>query len=405
MTTSILHRATGIALYGGVILLAIWFVAAAFGDGPLGVVHIVFASWIGQVILFLANEADLSVDDYASALDSATSDYSVKEDITAAYLLGRWDSATLRVIGGVRMEHTRNELNGNVVTDDEDNLDLPLVEPVHYTRNYTDWLPSLTFRYSPQQNLVFRLAGYKTLVRPKLSAMAPRSIVNEDNEAEFGNPGLLPYEAWNADIGAAYYFSGNGAISIGAFYKDIKNYAVTQSFDDYTYEGVTYDQFTTTINGDSAKIAGFEASYSQVYDMLPAPFDGLLTQFNYTYTHSKATLADGREIYLPAASRNTFNVVLGFDKGPIDLRLAGTYRDKYLDEVGDSAEEDRWVNDHFQLDFSAKFRVLKNVRLTLDVININNAKYFAYQEFGGTQRLLQFEKYGPTFKFGVKADF
>ena len=168
---------------------------------------------------------------------------------------------------------------------------------------------------------------------------------------------------------------------------------------------MTYDQFTTTINGDSAKIVGFEASYSQVYDMLPAPFDGLLTQFNYTYTHSKATLADGREIYLPAASRNTFNVVLGFDKGPIDLRLAGTYRDKYLDEVGDSADEDRWVNDHFQLDFSAKFKVLKNVRLTLDVININNAKYFAYQEFGGAQRLLQFETYGPTYKFGVKADF
>lgn len=57
MITSILHRATGIALYGGVILLAIWFVAAAFGDGPLGVVHIVFASWIGQVILFLATWA------------------------------------------------------------------------------------------------------------------------------------------------------------------------------------------------------------------------------------------------------------------------------------------------------------------------------------------------------------
>ncbi|WEK46020.1 MAG: TonB-dependent receptor [Candidatus Andeanibacterium colombiense] len=354
---------------------------------------------------FLDNEADLSINDYASALDSATSDYSVKEDVTAAYLLGRWDSATLRAIGGVRMEHTRNELNGNVVTDDEDTYDLPLVEPVQYKRSYTNWLPSLTFRYTPQDNLVFRLAGYKTLVRPKLAAMAPRSTVNEDNEAEFGNPDLLPYEAWNADIGAAYYFSGNGAISIGGFYKDIKNYAVTQTFDNYTCEGETYDQFTTTINGDSARVIGFEASYSQVYDMLPAPFDGLLTQLNYTYTDSKATLADGREISMPNASRNTFNVVLGFDKGPIDMRLSGTYRDKYLDEVGDSAEEDRIVNNHFQLDFSAKFKVMENLRLTLDVININNAKYFAYQNFGGAQRLLQYEEYGPTFKFGAKVTF
>lgn len=354
---------------------------------------------------FLDNEADLSINEYASALDSATSDYSVKEDITAAYLLGRWDSATWRAIGGVRMEHTHNELNGNVVTDDEDNLDLPLVEPVQYERNYTNWLPSLTLRYSPEDNLVFRLAGYKTLVRPKLSAMAPRSTVNEDNEAEFGNPDLLPYEAWNADAGVAYYFSGNGAISLGGFYKDIKNYAVTQSFTDFTYEGVTYDEFTTAINGDSAEVMGIELSYSQAYTMLPAPLDGLLTQFNYTYTHSKATLADGREIHMPAASRNTFNVVLGYDKGPIDLRLAGTYRDKYLDEVGGDAEEDRWVNNHFQLDLSAKFKVMENLRLTFDAINLNNAKYFAYQDFGGAQRLLQFEKYGPTFKFGVKANF
>ncbi|HTN14607.1 MAG TPA: TonB-dependent receptor [Sphingomonadaceae bacterium] len=358
---------------------------------------------------FLANEENLSIDDYKSALDSATDDYSVKEDITAAYLLGRWDSATLRAIGGVRMEHTHNELNGNVVTDDEDNLDLPTVEAVQYTRNYTNWLPSLTLRYTPQDNLVFRLAGYKTLVRPKLSAMAPRSTVNEDNKAEFGNPNLLPYEAWNADAGVAYYFSGNGAISLGGFYKDIKNYAVKQIFDDYTYEGETYDQFTTTINGDSARVMGFEASYSQAYTMLPAPFDGLLTQLNYTYTDSKATLADGREISMPAAARNTFNVVLGYDKGPIDLRLAGTYRDKYLDEVsGDregAAKSDRWVNNHFQLDFSAKFKVMENLRLTFDAINLNNAKYFAYQDFGGAQRLLQFEKYGPTFKFGVKANF
>ena len=57
MATSILHRATGIGLYGGVILLAIWFVAAALGDGPLFVVHEIFASWIGQVILFLATWA------------------------------------------------------------------------------------------------------------------------------------------------------------------------------------------------------------------------------------------------------------------------------------------------------------------------------------------------------------
>jgi succinate dehydrogenase / fumarate reductase cytochrome b subunit len=52
MTMSIVHRATGITLYCGTVLLALWFVAAAFGDSSLDVVHWVFASWLGQVILF-----------------------------------------------------------------------------------------------------------------------------------------------------------------------------------------------------------------------------------------------------------------------------------------------------------------------------------------------------------------
>ena len=35
----------------------------------------------------------------------------------------------------------------------------------------------------------------------------------------------------------------------------------------------------------------------------------------------------------PRSTSYTFNVVLGYDKGPLDIRLAGTYRDRYLDEI------------------------------------------------------------------------
>ena len=89
----------------------------------------------------------------------------------------------------------------------------------------------------------------------------------------------------------------------------------------------------------------------------------------------------------------------------MNLRLSGTFRDRYLDEVGDDATEDRWVDKHFQLDFSGKLKVTDNIRLTLDVININNARYFAYQNFESAQRLLQFEQYGQTVKFGARVNF
>ena len=54
MTMSIVHRATGIALYAATVLLMIWFLAAAAGNGALDVVHLVYGSGIGQIILFLA---------------------------------------------------------------------------------------------------------------------------------------------------------------------------------------------------------------------------------------------------------------------------------------------------------------------------------------------------------------
>ena len=50
--TSILHRITGVVLGAGAILLTLWLVSAAAGDGPFSIVQAFFASWIGRIILF-----------------------------------------------------------------------------------------------------------------------------------------------------------------------------------------------------------------------------------------------------------------------------------------------------------------------------------------------------------------
>jgi TonB-dependent receptor len=368
---------------------------------------------------FNANRAGFELNPLDSTAASAESDYSVDEDVTAAYILGRWDSDTLRIVGGVRMERTKNRISGNILTfipEEEDEEGEVIQEEgvaiasQSFRRSYTDWLPSLTIRYEPVRDLVLRAGGYKSLVRPKLSQLAPRAVI-EDNEGEFGNPALKPYKAWNIDLSAEYYFDRNAAVSAGFFWKDIKDYVVEQTTQDVLYNGVLLDQATTFVNGDSAKIKGFEFSYNQAFSFLPAPFDGLLAQFNYTYTDAKGTVfadgdaADPRKIALPSASKNTFNAVLGYEKGPLSLRVAGTYRDKYLDEVGGAAEEDRYVDDHFQLDLSAKYRVTEGVRVFAEWVNVTDAPYFAYQNFEGGRRLLQYEDYSWTIKFGVSANF
>lgn len=52
MTTSIVHRITGCALYFGTLLVAWWLIAAATSREYFDFVSWVFGSWIGQLVLF-----------------------------------------------------------------------------------------------------------------------------------------------------------------------------------------------------------------------------------------------------------------------------------------------------------------------------------------------------------------
>lgn len=376
--------------------------------------------------IFFGDRDAFELNEIDTIYDSAVEDYSVSEDIMAGYLLARFDSATLRVIGGVRYEHTRNDIRANTVTLFEEDATLPdgsvadedtvVIAPNAFKRKYEDWLPSLNIRWEPSRDLVLRLAGYKSLVRPKLSKLAPRFVIeqndDDEREGEFGNPELKPYKAWNFDASIEYYLPHNGALTAAFFYKDVKNFIVDVNYEDPgVYNGIAYDEATIPLNGDSAKVWGIELSYAQAFRFLPAPFDGLIAQANYTYTDAKGDvptdgdLSELREISLPSTSKHTFNVALGYEKGPVSLRVAGTYRSRYLDELGDDAEEDRFVDNHFQVDLSAKYRITRNVQIFYEWININNAKYFAYNKLGGRRNLYQFEEYNWTMKGGIKVNF
>jgi succinate dehydrogenase / fumarate reductase cytochrome b subunit len=52
MMLSILHRATGVALYAGTLLLAWWLLAAATGPEAYAQVQAVSSSWFGRLVLF-----------------------------------------------------------------------------------------------------------------------------------------------------------------------------------------------------------------------------------------------------------------------------------------------------------------------------------------------------------------
>ena len=395
------------------------------------------ASYTGASDFFRANRDAFELQEIDSAFDSAAEDYTIEEDIYAGYLLGRWESDTLTVIGGVRHEYTQTDIIGNYTLLVEEGGSLPdgtiaeddtvIVNPQTTPANYGFWLPSLNVRFEPVSDLVLRAAGYRSLVRPGFAQLAPRFITERNDEdeveGEFGNPNLDPYQAWNFDAGVEYYFGGNGAISAGFFYKDVSDYIVTVTYeaeDDelLAFNGIAFNEAAIPVNGDNAEVWGIELGFAMQWDMLPAPFDGILTQANYTYTDATATISDSsldlfgqgfggglNTIPLPASSEHTVNGVLGYEKGPVSLRLAGTYRDDYLDELSGDPEEYRFVDSHFQLDASARLTVTDGVQVFVEAINLTDAEYFAYNSVGGRRNNYQYEIYGRTFKGGVRVTF
>ncbi|HWK42480.1 MAG TPA: TonB-dependent receptor [Croceibacterium sp.] len=369
---------------------------------------------------YAANGTDgMEINPFDTLLASAAEDYTAGEDIVAGYLMGRFDSSDLRIIGGVRVEQTTNDFLGNRLEVNEDD-ETVTVTPLTFSRKYTDWLPSLTLRYEPARNVVLRGGAFRSVMRPKLSDIAPRFVIEENDEGErkgsFGNPDLNPYRAWNFDLSAEYYFARNAVIQGGLFYKQIDDFIVEAKFEEDdapyngVYNGVPFTEANIPLNGDKATVKGFEFAYSQALDFLPGALDGLLVNFNYTYTDAEGQLADGtslegRRIPLAQSAKHTFNAVLGYEKGPISLRAAGAYRSKYLDEIGGDADEDRYVDQHFQIDLTAKYNVTKNFQLIAEVVNVLDEPFLAYQDYEGRHRLLQYDELGRTVKFGVKATF
>lgn len=51
MMMSITHRITGVALYGGMLLVVWWLTAAAISDGYFEFVNGLMASWFGRIVL------------------------------------------------------------------------------------------------------------------------------------------------------------------------------------------------------------------------------------------------------------------------------------------------------------------------------------------------------------------
>ena len=343
----------------------------------------------------------LNPGDYYDEQESRANDFKMREDINAAYVMNTVDIDDWRFIAGMRYEGTEFEAKGTGVRDGA-------FEAQDTQRDYHHWLPGLHARYQLDKNTQLRAAWTNAVVRPTFGQLAPGFVI-DDGEASFGNPNLKPLESSNFDLGIEHYMGQAGTVSAFLFYKDIKNFVYNNDLAG-SGEWVDFTEAHTYANGDSAKLYGLELAYSQKFDWLPAPWNGLLLGANTTFSRSSASIEGfdqgtgrnrKRDIDLPNQSDTVGNLMLGWEDDTLSLRLSANYKSQYLYELAGISDKahDLHVDAQTFVDFSARYSLTKNLQVSFEAQNLTDQPYFVYS--GHRRYNNQYEEYGPTYSLGL----
>jgi iron complex outermembrane recepter protein len=348
---------------------------------------------------------------------------SQQEKTAAMYMMANYgfDDLAMPIDGnfGVRVIQTDNVAHGNLVVNDVTAPGGELVlkgssADFDANNSYTHVLPSFNLRMKATDDLFIRFAASKAIWAPSFSDMQARMAisgsVNTDGELKFSlsqdtNPYLEPMTANQFDLSAEWYFDEHGGMAhVAYFNKQVKDFfrRGQTPFNVAGADGQVISGTATWLaNVGSADINGIEIGVSKFFDALPAPFDGLGMQANYTYIDSKAKIpatVDGavpidtdRSAYgqmpVDQLSKNAFNLIGMYEKDGFSARLAYSWRSKYLIAWGGNgfdpdfnfgdagkARLPVYNNDYGQLDASVSYTFLDNYTVTAEATNLLKEK-------------------------------
>lgn len=298
--------------------------------------------------------------------------YDVNEQVLAGYfrtdLEGRLGNVPVRADLGVRVVRTMLDSMGYQQRG-------AVFLPIATSRSYTDVLPNANLVFDLSGDLMARFAVARVMTRPPLADIAWRRTVSATSISE-GNPDLDPFRASQVDATLEWYFAPEALASVAVFYKDIDSF-ITSKSEFGIFEGDTY-LFTRPVNGDAASIKGLELSFQTPFSWLSGPWRGFGIAANYTYVDSRAEYATGTGIVYPLAglSKHAFNLTGYYERGPVHVRLAYTWRDDYVMRV--EVNRPLYRDAGGQLDFRASYAVSDAAKLTFSVLNLTNAPVYEY---------------------------
>ena len=271
--------------------------------------------------------------------------------------------------------------------------------------SYDNILPSFNLKVNLNEQFLVRFGFSKAMARPDLGLTRNyfNIVVNDDNDdgtwgglrADTGNGYLEPIKSTQYDLAGEWYFSRVGQLSLSLFYKELTD-VWTNGFyvADVENNGVTVPvTVIAPINSDQkGTMKGFELAYQQFFDFLPGAWSGFGVSGNYTYIESQGveqaildnsgtggTASNGAKVdtsFLPLTnmSKDNVNFQLMYNHGPIDARIAYSWRSRYLLTVRDVITPFSPIFNEAtgQVDASFMYSINDNVKVGFQAINLTD---------------------------------
>jgi TonB-dependent receptor len=275
--------------------------------------------------------------------------------------------------------------------------------------NYSYALPSINLKLDVGSGLIFR-ADYFKGVTPQSFGLT-RNFFNVNVQANdfnpittsaymegiygVGNPRLKPTQADNFDLTTEWYFSDVGSVTLAGFYKRLTDVLTSSTYranlpnNGQALNSVINQPINST---DSGTVMGLELGYQQTFDFLPGLLNGLGINFNYTYLKSSGvkqntlsatdadvaagnvTTVDISKLPLEGLSKASYNIGPFYQKGPFEVRLAYSWRSRYLLTARDVIVPFQPIYNEANgyLDGSVFYSINSHIKLGLQVANILN---------------------------------
>lgn len=363
-------------------------------------------------------------------------DYTYIEKNYAGYLMTNVNVGTFATLtGGIRYEETRSTYKVYNLLDARDESVQTYKEVESHPTNKF-WLPMVTSKFSIFEWADVRYAYTQTLARPDYHQLSPHYHMSYDrNNVWAGNPRLKPAQSYNHDVILSFHSNTLGLLTVGAFYKQVKNFAYSTQYKLYaspsrpgldsigTYSDLgsppkSGATLYTYINNDRlAYVKGIEFELQSRFWFLPPPFDGIVFGANYSHIQSEAwypwfiikTIGIGKTIQIDSVRKGRLinqpndiaNAYIGFDYKGFSARVSFVFQGNSVSYVGAEPEQDGFTDDYFRVDFSMRQMLpIPGMQLFFDINNINDRSNVSRQR---TIKGFTSEKYyGMTANLGIR---